>query len=49
MFPGARTVRSPNHSSRHGADVRMIVLRYPADSGGVVNWFKNPEARASSH
>ena len=49
MPPRIRIIRSPNHSSRYGADVRMIVLHYTADSGGAVNWFRNPEARASSH
>ena len=49
MFPGAKIIKSPNHSSRAGARVRMIVLHYTADSGGAVSWFKKREARVSSH
>ncbi len=49
MPPKMRIIRSPHHSPRGGTRVRMIVLHYTAGSGGVVDWFKDPETRVSSH
>ena len=49
MVPDIKFIPSPNHSSRGGVDVRMVVLHYTAGGGGAVSWFQNPTARASSH
>jgi len=49
FYPEAEFVASSNFSSRRGHRVRMIVLHYTADGGGAVEWFKDPEARASAH
>lgn len=41
---------SPNHSSRHGSPIELVVLHETAGSyAGAVSWLCNPAADASAH
>lgn len=45
-----RTHKSPNYSSRHDAQIDMIVLHATVGSGAsALSWLTNPASRVSSH
>ncbi|UCE27509.1 MAG: N-acetylmuramoyl-L-alanine amidase [Candidatus Coatesbacteria bacterium] len=44
-----KKIASPNYSSRGDEKPRMVVLHYTADGGAAVEWFRNPESKASAH
>lgn len=44
-------VKSPNFSSRNGAQIKRIIYHYTTSdsAGGVISWLTNPNSQVSAH
>jgi hypothetical protein len=50
VLPPLRQAPSPNHSSRHGARIDLLVWHETAGAyAGAISWLRNPAADASAH